>query len=183
MSDAQFERLVSEHYEGLYRFALSLARAEADACDLVQQTFLRWASKGSQLRDTSKAKTWLFTTLHREFLGGRRRAVRFPHHEVGSVEHELPPVEPATVRRMDGAQVMECLLRVDELYRAPLTLFYLQDHSYKEIAEILDIPIGTVMSRLARGKEQLREMLKENRPAVPPTIVNFNPQTSEERHG
>lgn len=183
MPDAHFEQLVAEHYEGLYRFALSLARAEADACDLVQQTFLRWAAKGGQLRDTSKAKTWLFTTLHREFLGGRRRAVRFPHHEVGAVEHELPAVEPATVRAMDGARVMESLLQVDELYRAPLTLFYLQDHSYKEIAEILDIPIGTVMSRLARGKAQLREMLKENRPAAPPTSVNFNSNAEGRLHG
>lgn len=183
MSDEQFQKLVDEHYQGLYRFAFSLCRAEADACDLVQQTFLRWAAKGSQLRDPAKAKTWLFTTLHREFLGGRRRQARFPHHEVESVAHELPVVEPAAVQAMSGAEVMACLGRVDELYRAPLVLFYLQDHSYKDIAEILEIPIGTVMSRLSRGKEQLRILLKENASVERPTIVPFIKPTGEERHG
>jgi RNA polymerase sigma-70 factor (ECF subfamily) len=57
------------YYEPLYQFAFSLARDEADACDLTQQTFCIWAAKGHQLRDASKVKTWLFTTLHREFLG------------------------------------------------------------------------------------------------------------------
>lgn len=173
MPGLSFEQLVADHYEALYRFALSLSQREADACDLVQQTFLRWATKGAQLRDTSKVKTWLFTTLHREFLGGRRRAVRFPHHEVDSVEHELPAIEPSAVRVLDGAAAMECLMRVDELYRAPLTLFYLQDHSYQEIADILEVPIGTVMSRLSRGKAQMRALLKENPAAVPPKMVDF----------
>ncbi len=69
-----FENLVGRYYEPLYQFAFSLTRDEADACDLVQQTFCIWANKGHQLRDTTKVKTWLFTTLHREFLGARRQA-------------------------------------------------------------------------------------------------------------
>ena len=64
-----FEDLVACHYGPLYQFAFSLTRDEADACDLTQQTFCIWAAKGHQLRDVSKVKTWLFTTLHREFLG------------------------------------------------------------------------------------------------------------------
>lgn len=184
VTELSFEELVSDHYEGLYRFALSLSQREADACDLVQQTFLRWATKGAQLRDKSKVKTWLFTTLHREFLGGRRRAVRFPHHEVESVEHELPAIASTTVQALDGATVMECLQRVDELYRAPLTLFYLQDHSYQEIADILEVPIGTIMSRLSRGKKQLRDFLKETPSAGHPKIVEFpGSSPGKEHHG
>jgi len=72
-SAEQFEAIVSEHYEPLYRFAMSLARMEADARDLTQQTFYVWATKGHQLRDLSKVKTWLFTTLHRAFLEARRK--------------------------------------------------------------------------------------------------------------
>ena len=159
--DTDFEDAVSQFYGPLYRFALSLTRAESEAFDLTQQTFYLWATRGHQLRDRSKLKSWLFTTLHREFLGSRRRGVRFPHHEVSAVEHQLPPVEPTVVNDLDGATVMATLLEVDDLYRAPLMLFYLQDHSYKEIAELLEVPIGTVMSRLARGKDQLRAKLAD----------------------
>src|ERR1035441_4330276 len=73
-----FESLVARFYAPLYQFAFSLTRSEADACDLTQQTFTIWAAKGHQLRDPSKVKTWLFTTLHREFLESRRRQTRFP---------------------------------------------------------------------------------------------------------
>ena len=65
-SARDFEGLVAQYYEPLYQFAFSLARAEADACDLTQQTFLVWATKGHQLRDPDKVKTWLFTTLDRK---------------------------------------------------------------------------------------------------------------------
>lgn len=159
--DTEFEGVVDRFYQPLYRFALSLTRTESEAFDLTQQTFYLWATKGHQLRDSSKLKSWLFTTLHREFLGSRRRGNRFPHHEVSSVEHQLPVVDPTVVNDLDGSTVMETLMQVEELYRAPLMLFYLQDHSYKEIATILDVPIGTVMSRLARGKEQLRALLAD----------------------
>src|ERR1700752_4208193 len=78
MSNPAFTQLVETHYASLYRFALSLARREADACDLVQQTFYIWATKGEALRDEGKAKSWLFTTLYREFLRGRKHETRFP---------------------------------------------------------------------------------------------------------
>jgi len=171
--DAEFESVVDRFYRPLYRFALSLTRKESEAFDLTQQTFYLWATKGHQLRDPSKLKSWLFTTLHREFLGARRRGNRFPHHEVGSVEHQLPVVTPDLVNALDGSTVLDALLKVEDLYRAPLMLFYLQDHSYKEIAAILEVPIGTVMSRLARGKEQLRSLLadKSASVAVPGRIV------------
>src|SRR5579862_5271400 len=63
-----FQDLVSRFYRPLYQFAFGLCRSEAEACDLTQQTFYVWATKGHQLRDASKVKTWLFTTLHHEFL-------------------------------------------------------------------------------------------------------------------
>ena len=65
MSDDTFRQLVDQYYAPLFRFALSLARSEADACDLTQQTFYLWARHGHALRDLAKAKTWLFTTLYR----------------------------------------------------------------------------------------------------------------------
>lgn len=186
MDDIDFEQLVSRFYEPLYRFALSLARREAEACDLTQQTFYLWATKGHQLRDKTKVKTWLFTTMHRAFLGSRRRETRFPHHEFDQVSHELPSLSPTVINDMDGSLAIEALLAVDELYRAPLTLFYLKEHSYREIAELLDLPIGTVMSRLSRGKQQLRQILQVGGDSsadkkVVPLRPNSNNQ--ERRHG
>jgi RNA polymerase sigma-70 factor (ECF subfamily) len=153
-----FEEIVDRYYRGLYQFALSLTGAAAEAGDLTQQTFYLWATKGHQLRDAGKIKSWLYTTLHREFLQSRRRQTRFPH--VSTEEAELPPIEPAFVQQLDGATVLDCLQDVDELYRAPLALFYLDDRPYKDIAEVLGVPIGTVQSRIARGKAQLAARLQ-----------------------
>lgn len=157
-----FESVVARFYAPLYQFAFSLTRVEADACDLTQQTFYIWGTKGHQLREPAKVKTWLFTTMHRQFLESRRRLTRFPHEELESMEHALPVVTPQAVRQMDLAQVVETLGRVDEVYQSPVALFYLEDCSYKEIAEILDVPLGTVKSRISRGIGQLQRMLAEN---------------------
>ncbi len=157
--NADFESLVARFYAPLYQFAFSLTRVEADACDLTQQTFTIWATKGHQLRDASKVKTWLFTTLHREFLESRRRQTRFPHFDLDTVEPELPAVSPSAVSQLDATQVLATLARVDDVYQAPVALFYLQDCSYNEIAEILKVPLGTVKSRLARGISQLQQLL------------------------
>jgi RNA polymerase sigma factor (sigma-70 family) len=160
-SGLDFEGLVAQYYEPLYQFAFSLTRAEADACDLTQQTFYVWATKGHQLRDVSKVKTWLFTTLHRAFLENRRRQTRFPHHELSEVSFELPSLPPALLNQLDAAQVLGALARLDEIYQAPVALFYLEDCSYKDIAEILGVPIGTVKSRMARGIAQLQKHLSD----------------------
>ena len=157
-----FDALVACYYRPLYQFAYSLTRTESDACDLTQQTFYVWATKGHQLRDDSKVKTWLFTTLHRQFLETRRRQSRFPHQELSEAEAELPTVSPQTFGQLDSAQVMRALSKVDEVYQAPVALFYLEDYAYKEIAEILEVPLGTVKSRLARGIAQLQKLLADD---------------------
>jgi RNA polymerase sigma-70 factor (ECF subfamily) len=160
MADSlDFESLVARYYGPLYQFAFSLIRDEADACDLVQQTFCIWANKGHQLRDMTKVKTWLFTTLHREFLGTRRRQTRFSHVDLEYATPELPVVLPATVNHLDASQMLVALSQLDEIYQAPVALFYLQDCSYNEIAGILGVPLGTVKSRLARGLGRLHRLL------------------------
>src|SRR6476661_3434181 len=158
-SSLDFESVVADYYEPLYQFAFSLTRSEADACDLTQQTFYVWATKGHQLRDESKVKTWLFTTLHRTFLESRRKQNRFPHLELSEVPLELPSFSPALISQADSARVLKALGQVDEIYQSPVALFYLEDCSYKEIAAILDVPIGTVKSRMARGIAQLQKIL------------------------
>jgi RNA polymerase sigma-70 factor (ECF subfamily) len=162
MSEPVFTRLVDAHYASLYRFALSLARSTADAADLTQQTFFIWATKGATLRDLDKAKTWLFTTLYREFVRTRKRDGRISSIEdLPPGDQDPPDLGADEVTRLDNQLVMDALQEVDETFRAPLTLFYLKDLSYQEIAAILDVPIGTVMSRLSRGKAHLREALRQ----------------------
>jgi len=157
--ELDFEALVDRHYGVLYRFALSLTRQESDAADLTQQTFHLWALKGHQLRDRSKVKTWLFTTLHRQFLEMQRRAIRFPHQELGEVDCELPSVGPESIHALDAGALLEALGRIEPAYQAAVALFYLEDHSYQEIAEILGVPLGTVKSRISRGVGELQSRL------------------------
>ncbi len=160
MASDIFSQLVDAHYTPLFRFALSLTKNSSDAGDLTQQTFFIWAKQGHAMREVGKAKSWLFTTLYREFLRTRRRSGRMTALEdLGPVEADPPAAEVDVVAGIDADLVVEALQDVDELYRAPLTLFYLQEMSYREIAEMLEVPIGTVMSRLSRGKAQLRASL------------------------
>ena len=171
----EFETLVDAHYQPLYRFAMSLARNTDRAADLVQQTFCIWAEKGHQLKDRSKAKSWLFTTLYREHLSYARRQQRHPEQDIDDSEHLLPAHEDDAERKMDAQRALDLLGQLDENFRAPLTLFYLQQHSYKEIAGILDIPIGTVMSRIARAKDQLKRKMNQEPASAPKKIIDFNP--------
>src|SRR6266481_3961345 len=172
MREIDFQQLVDRQYAPLYRFALSLAKSEADAAGLTQQTFFLWAAKGDQLRDRSKAKSWLFKTLYREFLGRRRHEVRFPKVELDDVRQQEMSISP-NVNVFDSTTVLQALRNVEELFRAPLTLFYLEQFSYQEIADILEVPIGTVMSRLSRGKALLRERLLSKKEVLGNKIVAF----------
>jgi RNA polymerase sigma factor (sigma-70 family) len=180
MPSDDFEQIVSQHYEPLYRFAFSLTGTEADACDLTQQTFYVWATKVHQLRDRTKVKSWLFTILHREFLNIRKRAVRFPHFELSDAIEDLPTISPEVVSTLDSARVLEVLGQVEEPYRAALTLFYLEDYSYKEIANILEVPIGTVRSRISRGIAQLQRSILMGMDARSPRAMPDS-ETTESR--
>jgi RNA polymerase sigma factor (sigma-70 family) len=166
--DLDVTRLVDEHYAALYRFALSLSSNESDACDLVQETFYLLATKGHQVKDLSRVKGWLFTSLYRLFTNQRRRLVRFPHQELSEAEQELPEVPPQPPTRVDWESLSACLARIDEQFRAPIALFYLEDYSYQEIADILRVPLGTVKSRIARGIASLQRMMVEREQSSAP---------------
>ena len=158
-SGDEFEELVNLYYRDLYRFGLSLTRSEADAADLTQQTFYIWANKGHQLRVASNVKRWLLTTLHREFLQLRRRQQKFIQVTVEEMLTENVSSHDGAVSGTDVERMLDCLSAIPEIYRAPLVLYYLEDLAYKEIAEVLELPLGTVQSRIARAKGQLLQML------------------------
>jgi RNA polymerase sigma-70 factor (ECF subfamily) len=167
-----FEQIVDAHYQGLYRFAMSMCRREATAQDLVQQTFLQWAKKGHSLRDASKVKTWLFTTIYREWLGIARREkkyeeVEFEPDQHGATQQQDDDENP----RVDSATLQTALAELEPNYRAPLVLFYLKELSYRDIAETLGVPIGTVMSRLSRAKDSLRTILRRLEDSAASNII------------
>ncbi len=160
MDAEETSRLAAEYYDPLYRFAYGLTGNAEDAADYTQQTFFLLQTKGHQVRDARKMKSWLFATLYNQFVDRFRKKKRFPHYEL---KDEIRP-DSATEHprdKIDAKAAVAALEELDERYRAPLVLFYLEHHSYQEIAEVLDVPMGTVMSRLRRGKDRLREMMEE----------------------
>jgi RNA polymerase sigma-70 factor (ECF subfamily) len=160
-ADLKFENLVNLYYRDLYRFGLSLTGSEADAADLTQETFYIWANKGHQLQKAASVKSWLFTTLHREFLKSCRRLKRVADEPIGEDALSLPDVPVDCANRIDSQTLLHFLGEIDEDFRAPLVLYYTEDLSYKEIADVLLIPLGTVQSRIARAKIQLLRRLSE----------------------
>jgi RNA polymerase sigma-70 factor, ECF subfamily len=157
--ELDLEAVVGRFYASLYRFALSLTKNEAEASDLTQQAFFILAQRSHQIRDTSKVKCWLFTTLRREFLRSLRIQSSHPHVEFIPEFHDGPAISADALRTLDAKAVIDALDQIEATYRTAVELFYLSELSYKEIAQTLDIPIGTVMSRLSRGKEQLKTIL------------------------
>jgi RNA polymerase sigma-70 factor (ECF subfamily) len=166
------EQIVADFYGSLYRFALALTRSDAQAADLTQDTFLILTKQQTQIRDSTKIKSWLFTTLRRQFLQQLRSNESHPEVELRPEHYKKLVVNPTVFRRTDAGTILEALSRIDECYRTVLELSYFGDLSYKEIAIVLGIPIGTVMSRLARGKEQLKSILAKAGSSFRRFVVN-----------
>ncbi len=159
------EQLVEEHYASLYRYAYRLTGAAADAEDLAQETFLKAQCHLAQLRDPGRAKPWLFSILRNAYLHrarSDRQERRVPLDEVGDLAEPLPEALPA----IDPERLQEALNELPEVFRTPIVLYYFEDFSYRDVADQMDLPIGTVMSRLARAKAHLRARLLPLAPAV-----------------
>ena len=148
--------LIGQHYELLYRVSFRLTGAVADAEDLTQQTFLTAQLKLHQLRDETAAKPWLLAILRRHFFRNRSRAAR------QSVSLDLLP-EPITsadeTAELNADELQTALNELPDEFRLPIVLYYFHELSYQEIAAELSVPVGTVMSRLSRGKQHLRRRL------------------------
>jgi RNA polymerase sigma factor (sigma-70 family) len=154
--------IVTRLYRSLYLFAVRLTKSESDAADLVQQTFLALIQHLHRVRDFSKIKSWLYTTLRRNFLREVRQQIKHREVELLPDLHALSTEDPDRWSSVDGLTVRRALLQIDQPSRTALELFYIADFSYKEIARALGVPIGTVMSRLSRGKTQLKSLLSRS---------------------
>jgi RNA polymerase sigma-70 factor (ECF subfamily) len=149
--------LIEEHSEFLYRFAYRLSGSAADAEDLVQQAFLAAHTKIDQLREPEKSRAWLVAIVRNALRKSHRRERPIPVCDAGD---GIEPVTESDLEQLLNAECVQAALNeLPEEFRSTLVLFYFDDLSYKDIAELLDVPIGTVMSRLSRGKAYLRQRL------------------------
>jgi RNA polymerase sigma-70 factor (ECF subfamily) len=158
-SPRSIERLVEEHYVSLYRYAFRLSGSAADAEDLTQETFCKAQFQLRQLRDFDRARAWLFRILRNVYLHRLRadRPLRWVERE--QLE-EVPEPSPPPLAEVEPAQLQAALTELPESFRTPIILYYFEDFSYRDIADHMDLPLGTVMSRLARAKAHLRERLR-----------------------
>ena len=169
--DSSFEREALPWLDDVYRFALSLTRNEADADDIVQETYLRAYRSWHTFERGSDARRWLFTICRNAFLRTRERARHQVELEDGDVEAVASEVAENTgsssgderlLTRLDlGPALSDALAKLAEPFRSAVTLVDVEDQSYEAAAEILGVPIGTVRSRLFRGRRLLQQMLTE----------------------
>lgn len=164
-------QLVERYYANLYRYAYRLSGSQADAEDLTQDAFMRAAIKLDQLRDADKARPWLYSIVRRAYLQKQRsgrNTAHVPLQEIPDVAEEVPDPLP----QFDPEAVQKALQELPEPYRTAVLLYYFEDLSYREIADVMEVPIGTVMSRLARAKAALKARLLSlesvNSPMVDP---------------
>jgi RNA polymerase sigma-70 factor (ECF subfamily) len=161
MGAPNVRELIDSHYQSLYRYAYRLSGSAADAEDLTQETFRKALTRLAQLRQLDRAKPWLFRILRNEYLHRVRddkRHKQVPWDTLGDVAEPIADGPP----EIDPTTVQAALNELDETFRTPLILFYFEDFSYRDIAEQMDLPIGTVMSRLARAKGYLRAKLSSH---------------------
>jgi RNA polymerase sigma-70 factor (ECF subfamily) len=159
------ERLVDEHYVALYRYAYRLAGSAADAEDLTQEAFCKAQLHLGQLRDPARAKAWLFCILRNAYLHQVRAEKNRPCLSLADLS-DLPEPSADPLPQVDPERLQRALNALPESFRTPVILYYFEDFSYRDIAEQMQVPLGTVMSRLARAKAYLREQLID-----PATVV------------
>lgn len=156
-SPVDVAQLVREHHQAVYRYAYRLTGSVQDAEDLTQQVFLTAHRKLGQLRSIEKARSWLFAILRNCFFReqGRRRPVLAVDLSLDT--DLLPMATPADA--VDTDRLQQALDQLPDAFRLMVVMFYFEECSYREIAARLNVPIGTVMSRLARAKGYLRTAL------------------------
>lgn len=179
-AEIDLEQLVLDHHREIYAYAYRLCGSRGDAEDLAQAVFLTAQEKIGQLRDAASARAWLYAVLRSHFHKLCRKRKPVPE---ASLELNLDQLAetPETRQAIDSEQLQRALDALPDPYRLVLVMFYFDDCSYREIAKQLDLPIGTVMSRLARAKGRVRTMLASDEDI--PSVYTESAGRNGGRHG
>lgn len=163
-----FRKLSSAHIRFLYNLALRFTGNRYDAEDIVQETLLIAFDRFEQLRDDGKFKSWTFTILRNVYLKSLSKSkdqhkMEFEdgidYEEVLTGAAAKLDLEEAVVKKVEATQVQNFLAQMPEKYQSPLILYYMEELSYRQISDFLNVPIGTVMSRMSRGKQLLKKQV------------------------
>ena len=153
--------LIVEHIPSLRRYARALLGVRGDADDLVQESLERALSRWHLFSPDRPLRPWLFAIMHNQFISGRRRDARRGGGEPIDAEDARLSVPATQDARVALHELADALAELPAEQREVVLLVGLEGLSYAEVAEILSIPLGTVMSRLSRGRERLRELTRE----------------------
>jgi RNA polymerase sigma-70 factor, ECF subfamily len=180
---ARFERDALPHLSRLYPAALRMTRNASDAEDLVQETSAKAYAAFHQFKPDTNLRAWLNRILANTFINGYRKRRREPIQELGADferdwQLEGDPLSPRArsaeaeaMDRLGDAEILQALQDLPETFRTTVYLADIEGYTYKEIAEMMNTPVGTVMSRLHRGRGRLREALAARAPKPRPAAA------------